>query len=187
MELKQRIETFEKELGLFKSGSFYDFTTGMLALVPDYFFQVPASSTGKYHPTYTLGEGGLVRHVKAAVAIAVDLFEMYPAFKPEEKSIALSSLILHDCCKCGRKLETYSVHSHPKLMVDLINEHPEVSSGLEVAHLDVLKGAIHSHMGRWNVNAYDPIVLPVPSTSIERFVHICDYIASRKRITVKLL
>ena len=37
---------------------------------PDYFFEMPASTTGKFHPAYTLGEGGLIKHTKAAVKIA---------------------------------------------------------------------------------------------------------------------
>ena len=41
--------------------------------LPDYFFEVAAASTGKYHPKYAQGEGGLVRHTKAAVKIAYEL------------------------------------------------------------------------------------------------------------------
>ena len=33
--------------------------------IPNYWFQVPASSTGKYHPNYALGYGGLMRHTIA--------------------------------------------------------------------------------------------------------------------------
>ena len=31
-------------------------------VVPDYFWVMPASSTGKYHPDQDAGVGGLVRH-----------------------------------------------------------------------------------------------------------------------------
>lgn len=43
------------------------FVQTMLPAVPPYFYTVPASSTGKYHPRYTLGSGGLLRHTKAAI------------------------------------------------------------------------------------------------------------------------
>jgi len=36
-------------------------------LCPDYFWTVPCSTSGKYHPQISLGEGGLVRHTKLAV------------------------------------------------------------------------------------------------------------------------
>lgn len=64
---------FQKELNLIKDTNLRDFIAICLDNAPDYFFEMPASSTGKYHPEYTLGEGGLVRHTKAAVAIAADL------------------------------------------------------------------------------------------------------------------
>ena len=42
-----------------------------------------------------------------------------------------------------------------------------------------------SHMGRWNTNEYNPdIILPLPKTVEEKFVHMCDYLASRKFINV---
>ena len=37
--------------------------------LPEYFYTIPASSTGKYHPDFASGEGGLVRHTKVAVRI----------------------------------------------------------------------------------------------------------------------
>ena len=45
-------------------------------MLPEYFFEVAASSTGKYHPVYALGVGGLVRHTIAAVEIANEMYRM---------------------------------------------------------------------------------------------------------------
>ena len=45
----------------------------LIELLPNYFFEVPASSTGKYHPEFALGDGGLIRHTKVAVRIAYEL------------------------------------------------------------------------------------------------------------------
>ena len=44
---------------------------------------------------------------------------------------------------------------------------------------------ISSHMGPWNTNNYSNIVLPKPESKFQRFVHMCDYLASRKVIDVK--
>ena len=60
----------EEEIELIKDEELKKFAKYCMDKVPEYFFHVAASSTGKYHPAYTLGEGGLVRHVKAAVKIA---------------------------------------------------------------------------------------------------------------------
>jgi hypothetical protein len=71
-----------------------------VALLPEYFYHVPASSTGKYHPDYALGDGGLYRHVQASVGIAVDLFRIYE-FTPNEEDLIIASLMLHDGWKQG--------------------------------------------------------------------------------------
>ena len=42
----------------------------LIGKLPDYFFEIPASSTGKYHPAYATTEHGLVKHTKVAVRIA---------------------------------------------------------------------------------------------------------------------
>ena len=66
-------EKFIKELEYIKNDDIRGFAKLALENLPDYFFDVAASSTGKYHPTYALGNGGLVRHTKAAVRIAFEL------------------------------------------------------------------------------------------------------------------
>jgi len=53
------------------------FTEHVLNNAPDYFWLVSSSSSGKYHPEQSQGEGGLVRHTKAAVYFAVKLCEVY--------------------------------------------------------------------------------------------------------------
>ena len=37
-------------------------------------------------------------------------------------------------------------------------------------------------MGRFNTNNYSDIVLPLPKTVTEKFVHMCDFLASRKQV-----
>ena len=73
LEIKE--ETFNKEYTYIKNKKYRDNLKIMVNLIPDYFFSVPASSTGKYHPSFSLGEGGLVRHTKFAVRIAYELFQ----------------------------------------------------------------------------------------------------------------
>ena len=35
-------------------------------------------------------------------------------------------------------------------------------------------------MGQWNTDRYKNEIMPKPKKSIESFVHLCDYLASRK-------
>ena len=68
-----KINIFIKEIGYIKKERYRDNIKKLISYLPDYFFEIPASSTGKYHPHYALGEGGLVRHTKVAVRIAYEL------------------------------------------------------------------------------------------------------------------
>ncbi len=43
---------------------------------------------------------------------------------------------------------------------------------------------ISSHMGIWNKDFNDNEVLPVPKDKYERFVHLCDYLSSKKFLNV---
>ena len=63
-------EYFLKEIPLIQTDNIRQFLEYCIANLPDYFFHVAASSSGKYHPEYALGDGGLLRHTKAAVWIA---------------------------------------------------------------------------------------------------------------------
>ena len=69
-------------------------------IIPDYFFEIPASSSGKYHPKISLGNGGVVRHTVFAVDLALELFRVYN-FTDIEKDIIVISLAIHDTFKSG--------------------------------------------------------------------------------------
>ena len=51
--------------------------------------------------------------------------------------------------------------------------------------IEFIVGVISSHMGPWNTNNYSNTILPKPNTSHQRFVHMCDYLASRKFLNVE--
>ena len=69
-------EVLQKELDFISNDVIHDFVSVALDKLPEYFWSVPASSSGKYHPSYALGNGGLVRHTIAAVNIADILFNL---------------------------------------------------------------------------------------------------------------
>lgn len=147
---------------------------------PEYFYNVPASSTGKYHPQYALGPGGLLRHTVAAVRIAKDLsinLEPYRSYPREKKDCILSALILHDTRKHGYPTKSrYSNASHGQDLAQAIRkEKPEKNFPYFIADL------VSTHMGRWNTSYNsNKAVAPKPETEAQHFVHLADYLASRK-------
>lgn len=172
--LIDRKKIFEKELNLIKNEDLRVFVIGVLDTVPEYFFHIPASSTGKYHPAYALGEGGLVRHVRAAVWIAQELFNMDTDWTQGMKDTVIAALILHDCMKNGDGKDKYTVTEHPLLMARAIREH------VGGAYPDV-SDCVETHMGRWVMDfKTGKQVLQPPASRMQKVVHLADYIASRR-------
>ena len=176
---------FEEELGYIVNPKIKAIAEQGVALIPDYFYHVSASSPGKYHPNYTLGDEGLYRHVKAAVKTARMLFgcESVFTFSPDEQDLIIASLILHDGWKQGIDGSSgYTLHEHPMIASEVLYECVRVNGGEEVYFLEAICANIESHMGQWNRDPYKKgnVVMPLPRTKMEKYVHLCDYIASRK-------
>lgn len=185
-----RLEILKKEINYVKDSKRRNDLKTLIGLLPEYFFEVPASSTGKYHPEFALGDGGLVRHTKVAVRMAVELLNnncVGMKFSDTDKDLIIMALVLHDGVKSGVEKSKYTKFDHPLLVSKLIMENKDKVS-LDIDDLRKLCSMIESHMGEWNVDPYTKEeVLPKPRTAEQRFVHMCDYLASRKFLNVSFL
>ena len=182
----EKSKNFEWELSQVKNDRLREVVRDYFEnVVPDYFWTIPASTTGKYHPDIDLGEGGLVRHTKMVVRVAVELLgiTMFSSLRINSDCI-IAALLVHDTMKCGEG-EKYSRHDHPILASVKFMEHSkkyqDFDSTLKL-DTEIICKMVESHMGQWTTSAYSPIILPEPTTRGEKFVHLCDYIASRKFI-----
>jgi len=179
MKKNERLEIFKLELSFIKDADVRKFTELCLSQLPDYFFQVPASSTGKYHPKFSLGDGGLVRHTQCAVRLANELLNI-DMFIPlvSDRSYIIASLILHDGLKHGNPMKPYTTHEHPievsEFIMNLAKTKDEKSIAIMLGEL------IKSHMGQWTTNKRSKVVLPKPTNKRQNLVHLCDLIVSRK-------
>lgn len=171
---------FEKEISYINNDFVKRVVNAGINILPEYFFHVPASSSGKYHPNYALGDGGLYRHTRAAVGVAVELFRIYN-FSEIERDMIVAALILHDGWKQGGDAAAgYTLTEHPLIASQKISQAITPRTTDEYLILRFICSNIESHMGQWNTNHDGVQVLPLPSTEMEKFVHLCDYIASRK-------
>lgn len=186
-EVQDKTKIFDQEINYINNPRYKENIKTLINLLPDYFFSVPASSTGKYHPNFALGDGGLVRHTKVAVRIAKEMFNdesISGAYTNNEKDLMIMALMLHDGLKSGLKKSEYTNFDHPILVSNYIKENKDKLT-LKENEIKFLCSVIESHMGPWNTNNYSNVILPKPSTSHQRFVHMCDYLASRKFLDVK--
>lgn len=155
--------------------------------IPEYFYSIPSSSTGKYHPRDENAVGGLVRHTLRTIKVAEEMSRMYDLTE-QELDLAYAALILHDSCKNGSLYSDYTVFNHPLLAAKLFaNCNTSFYTHKQKKAYKIIYKLIASHMGRWNVDPRDrKVKLPKPKTKLEKFVHECDYIASRRGFNVSI-
>lgn len=185
-----KINCFKQEISYVKDEKLKEDLKILINLLPDYFFEIPASSTGKYHPDFTLGNGGLVRHTKVAVRFAYELLNNNTTgckFTDHDKDLIIIALTLHDGLKSGLNHDKYTKFDHPLLISKYIMENKNKLS-MSIDDIRKVCSMIESHMGEWTYDSYNKKeVLPKPKTAEQRFVHMCDYLASRKFIDVKFV
>ena len=180
-------DAFRNMVNLIENEDLRNSAIEMMNDAPDYFWEVAASSTGKYHPQCDLGVGGLVRHSIMVAQAAFDFVtsEIFVEDTTLNRDMAIICGLFHDVIKHGPVAEDgtynpYTVFTHPILGANFVREH------LEKANIDnditnTICNAILSHMGKWNTSKYEPgVTLNVPYTSFQKLVHSADYMASRK-------
>lgn len=181
-----REELFLDELGYIKDENYQDALLNIINMLPEYWLEEPASSTGKYHPEYALGKGGLLRHSKAAMRIGYELLSnpcIGDKYTSREKDLILMSLLVHDGLKLGIPQEKYTRFDHPILMGKFILDNKD-EIGLNLEDANFMNDVIKTHMGPWTTDYDGNEVLEKPKTKYQNFVHMCDFLASRKCILV---
>ena len=190
-------EHFKDELAYIENDKLREIVAETLDASPECIVHIPASSSGRYHPAYSLGEGGLMRHIKAAIGIAhcmieTEIFDnMVNNTKNKDMyaDAAYAALILHDCCKPDDTEKHGTRFDHPLLAANLFKEVAKKHINNGNMHymksvVPMVYNSIASHMGQWTTAPYARgVVLPKPKTGIEQFVHMCDYLGSRKFLT----
>ncbi len=177
---------FLKELELIQDKELRQSLLKIIESLPEYWFSEPASSTGKYHPDYALGKGGLLRHSKAAMRIGYELLSnpsIGDKYTNHEKDLMLMSLLVHDGLKLGNPQEKYTRFDHPILMGQYILDHYK-DFNLNEDDAKFMNDVIKTHMGPWITDYDGNDVLEKPKTKYQNFVHMCDYLASRKCLLV---
>ena len=178
------IKLFERELSLIKSESLRKVVHDYMMdedYVPDYFWTDGASASGKFHPKFSHGVGGLVRHTKAVVMFAEELLRMssYAYMREEYKDYVIAACIIHDTVKYGwdKEIDKSAYADHASNAAKSFEEYCENYTDY-IPHYLLLQ-AVCSHMGQWSTDREDR-----PFTSVDRCVHMADYMASRNFIDI---
>lgn len=179
---------FREELEMIVDIDLNRFALYLLNKIPSWFFYVPATSSGKYHPPRAKENGGLVWHTKTACRIGNDLCNTIDTDEETRqllKDEVVFALMFHDCCKLGNsetKAEKTLV-DHPLLAArfikkifygEFLTEYVSRSNlKLFTEKVERCCNLIESHMGRWDAEENY-----LPTQRLNLIVHYADYIAS---------
>ena len=179
MELKERLSLFERELSYIADPEIKEFCEQLLAEADDYFFSVPASSSGKYHPSFALGNGGLVRHTKAVAYFTNEIIRPELEFETltrRDADLLITAAIAHDIKKQGDGSDGHTVKEHPQLASAYIKKVYEEYEWNTITPKDIvfIRNVVERHMGPWQE--------PKPTSRMQLILFYADFIASRKEI-----
>lgn len=161
-------------LDLIDDGDVRHVTASLTARAPEYFWRVPASTSGYHHPACN-GDRGLWAHTLMLSTVIDRLSDTYVGqgrLTEYDVDLAHAAAILHDQRKNGdpERPSKKSTSDHDLRMAAVVRE-----SDLP----DVVADAIATHMGAW----YDG---PVPETDLQDLVHTADMVSSTSTITPKV-
>ena len=166
-----------------------EFANVLVDGLPPYIWEVGASSTGKYHPAYSLGEGGLMRHQIAVVRFLNYFFELEQyntLFSSREMDLMRIAGLVHDGRKSGEQSDyersKFTKFDHPIQMANVVRSYD--GKYLNHDEIEFIAHCIASHMGQWNTDRKSSVVLDKPKDGYQFFVHLADYLASRKDLTM---
>ncbi len=178
------ISFFSTELGWIKDPALRFTTKKALEAAPKWFWTAPASSTAKYHPPDSNGEGGLARHNAKVTWLAYKYAECFNL----DSDVMVVAALLHDFDKFGPEDEMElgkdrpHYKSHAVIGADILQKRfAEFSKDADQLHPDELRNKwdaacslIRSHTGRWGKCH--------PFTLEQKLLHIADVSAAHKEL-----
>ena len=169
-------------LNTFENEDIKNFAIELLNNFPKYIWEVGASSTGKYHPEYSLGKLGLMKHMIAVVRFVNFFFELEQysnRFDSRERDLIRLAALTHDGRKSGSQ-EDFEKSKYTKFDI-LSYKNKNFLPEDEIKYVALL---VTKHMGSWNTDKRSKISLPKPDDEASELLHLADYLASRKCLTM---
>jgi putative nucleotidyltransferase with HDIG domain len=183
-EKETKMQRLQPEINEIASPEIKLFTQHILEAAPEYFWTVPSSSSGKYHPTQSNGGGGLIRHTKAVVYFAVKLCDVY-SITGLEKDYVISACILHDILKYGEVKQAFTTKNHDYEGAMFVRRKGK-EFGLDIGSLDAITGCIAWHMGKWTDMTGRELKKSFPGeyNPMQMVTHLADVISAQKNVSL---
>lgn len=169
-----KLDMFNHELNMITEDNIRKFAETLLLNTGDWFYIEPASTSGKHHPAYALGDGGLVRHTQVLVYCLRELIsaEIFGKYSEHQTNLLILAGIAHDIRKHDEN-GAY-VKKHPKYAAEFIKRTNDDNGFVSEEDVQYIIDAVRSHMGKWDK--------PKPKKQFQKLLHTADYIASRRAL-----
>lgn len=186
MDIKQKnliVKLFTENM---ETQMFKDYLMDIGMLIPDYWFEMPASTTSKYHSKQQcVTPGGQVIHCLLFKSILDHLLRL-KHFKekfdtPEIRDCLRCAPLLHDAFKKGLNNSRYTVADHPLIAARFVMN-TNVEHDIEPMWKKYIAGLCEAHSGEWNKNRSGQVIMKYPENDGEMLIHMCDILSSRNDI-----
>lgn len=156
--------------------------------VPSDIWNLPASSSLKYHPLNKEGKPETIaEHTKSVYRILHTIIEhpmVQEGLDRPVQNLLRASALLHDSVKYGYPtLEEHTVFEHPILIKSLIDD-TILKNSIWCDKFDKICELIGSHHGPWRTSRRHDFSLPAIQSDAQWYLHLSDYLASRTYIHV---
>lgn len=182
MTKEEKLACFTNELASITDVKLREFVETILNETGDWFYHDAASTSGRYHPKFALGDGGLVRHTRAVVYWVKELSrsEMFNV-NTHQTDLLIAAAIMHDIRKHTATGGYIAKHARAAydLVVETQTKLPDLVSADDVKYI---ADAISTHMGIWGVRDGER----KPTSDSEKLLHIADLMASRKESILEI-
>ena len=193
----KKSDVFEDFLNTFETDEIKEYCRDMIEQAPDYIWNIPASTSMKYHNATQCQPGGQLYHILMACEIMNYILSLeYIKNKfsqPKKRDCMRTAICLHDMIKCGLDGGQHTVHEHPVLAQKWVEE-TVVEHDIDPRLKKYIGRLIASHSGEWTSSNRSTVVLPGVENDEQFIVHLCDFCSSRYNIdmifdqkTIKLI
>lgn len=191
---------------MIKSNSIRDFTEYCILRFPDYYWTLPASTSGHRHG----GEGEtLIDHIQACLYLAECVIEQFEKhWSQRQKDQLISAIMLHDGWRCGHPgqelrftEEIVEKMGLPMEKIGMLKTHPEhpefgykqvlllateynqkAANMISARDLGVISEAVRQHYGPFTQTPGIPFNLDMTYSNVIVQVHNIDYFQAKNSL-----
>ena len=188
MDKEQKVAVFKPLLDKFETEEMRLYCQDMIQQIPDYIFDMPSSTSGKYHNATQCLPHGQIYHIIMFAEILNYLLSLkcnQEKFKSAQQRDAMRCVpIFHDALKCGLNGGQYTVHEHPMIAGAWVRE-AQIENNIDDRAKEAIARMCERHSGEWTTSKKSKVVLPEPENEMERMIHMCDILSSRNNIDMQ--